>query len=143
MTTANRHTESQMDAVKASLKETERAEKAHEKMLAREKRALAQYQAAKGRAKSANTKRLSNAALTARHRANESTKLRVEAAAKLREARKILREQEHLVKELERKERAKERAVAAFVKKWEREYDLEMRRKKKNITLRKRELQRG
>jgi paraquat-inducible protein B len=142
MTATKKQTESQKDAAKLASREVERAEQAHEKMLAREKRALAQLKAAKGRAKGASSKRLSNAALTARQRANESTKSRIEAAAKLREARRILREQQQLVRALERKERARERAVAAFLKKWEREYDLDMQRKKKNIKLREQELQR-
>ena len=142
MTAKAKGTESQQDLFKAASKEVGRAEKAHEKLLDREKRALAQLEAAKSRAKGSNLKRLSNAALTARHRANDATKQRIEAAAKLREARRILREQEQIVREAERKERAKERAVAAFTKKWEREYDLEMRRKKKNVRLRKQELHR-
>jgi hypothetical protein len=131
----------QFDDVKVALKDVERAEKAHEKCLSREKQARAQYEAAKARAKGSNLKRLSNAALTARHRAEEATKLRIEAGVKLREVKKILREQEQLVREAERKERARDRAVAAFLKKWEREYDLDMRRKKKNIRLRKQEIQ--
>ena len=139
MTADTKRTETQQDMVKAASKEVVRAEKAHEKLLAREKRALAQLEAAKARAKGSNLKRLSNAALAARHRASDVTKERVEAAAKLREARKILREQEQIAREADRKERAKERAIAAFAKKWEREYDLEMRRKKKNIKLRKQE----
>jgi len=143
MSPAKKQTESQHDATRVASKGVERAEKAHEKMLAGEKRALAQYEATKGRAKGGSSKRLSNAVSIARQRANESTKLRIEAAANLREARRILREQQQLAKAVERKERARERAVAAFVKRWEREYDLDMQRKKKNIKLRKQEIQRN
>lgn len=128
------------DAVKEAQSEVRRAETLHEKFLAREKKALAQYKTAKSRAKGNNLKRFSNAVISARQRKKEATELRVEASTRLREAKKLLREQKQLVKEAEQKERAKERAVAVFLKKWEREYDLEMRRKKQNIKLRKEQL---
>ena len=143
MAATKKHDDADSDSVKMALKEVGRAEAALEKMQAREKNAIAKYEAAKARAKTGKQKRLSNAVLAARQRANESTKLRRDAAANLREARKILREQEQLAREADRKERARERAVAAFVKKWNREYDLEMRRKKKNIELRKKEIRRS
>lgn len=138
-----KHPGSLDDAVEAALKEVGRAEKAHESTLARERKALAQYEAAKLRAQGRNSKQSSKVLLTFRQRAKELSVLRKDAAASLREAKKLLREQEQLAKEAARRERAKERALAAFLKKWEREYDLEMKRKKKNIALRKEGLQRA
>ncbi len=142
MAATKKHTGSESDAVKAASKDVRRAEAALDRLLDREKAALAKYDAAKARAKGSNHKRLSDAVLTARQKANESSRLRKEAVANLREARAMLREQKQLARESARKERARERAVAAFVKKWDREYDLEMRRKKQNIELRKQEIRR-
>lgn len=140
------HTDFEKNAVKTALEECKRAEKAHEKAhekaLAHEQQALARYEAARARARDSKLKRTADAVLTARQRLNESKKHRIEIAARLREATKILREQEQLAREHERKERARERAVARFLKNWEREYDLEMQRKKKNIKLRKQHIRR-
>lgn len=143
MSVANELSDAHNDALTGALKEVGRAEAAYEKVLAREKKALEQHEATKARARGSNLKRLSNAVVTARERAKQTTKLRKQAAARLREARNLLREQKQLAREAERKERAKQRAVAAFLKKWERDYDLEMKRKKKNIMLRKKEVRRG
>jgi len=129
--------------VKTALKEVGRAEAAYEKCVARERKAIAQYAAAKSRAKGSSLDRLTKSARVAKQRANESTALRREAAAKLKEARKLLREQEQVTREAERKERARERALAAFLRKWERQYDAEMKRKKQNIRLRKKEIRTG
>lgn len=142
MAATKKHDDAHRDSVKVALKEVGRAEAVLEKLQFREKNAISKYEAAKARAKGSKRKRLSNSVLAARRRSNEATKLRREAAANLREARTMLREQEQLAREAQRKERARERAVTAFLKKWDREYDLEMRRKKKNIKLRKQEIRR-
>lgn len=142
MSAENRKPQVRNEAMKEAQREVKRAEAFHERSLARETKALAQYRTARLRAKGSNLKRLSDAVLTARQRKMESTVIRKEAAARLREAKKLLREQRQLAKEAEQKERAKQRAVAAFLKKWERDYDMEMKRKKKNIKLRKEELRR-
>lgn len=128
------------DAVKAALKEVGRAEAAYEKLLVQEQNCNAQYQSSKDRAEGSDSTRSQVAVRTARERAKSASKRRREALANLREARSLLREQQQLARDAERKERAKQRAVAAFLKQWEREYDLEMKRKKKNIKLRKREV---
>ena len=130
------------DALQAVSKEAARAEAAHEKLLAREKKARERLEAAKTRSKSSNSNRTADALLAAKQRVDEATRLRKESAARLREMKKLVREETQLAREAERKARARDRAVAAFLKKWEREYDLEMRRKQKNIELRRRELQR-
>lgn len=143
MSATTRQSDDRDKAVKAALKEVGRAEATYEKLLARERRAVAQLRATRHRAEVSGLKRAKQVMLAARQRAKTSTRLRREAFGKLREARNLLREQRQLVREAERKQRAKERAVANFVKKWEREYDLEMKRKKKNIKLRKGEVRRG
>lgn len=135
--------EPESDTVKAVLKAVRRAEAVHEKLAAQEEKAVARTEAARIRAKGSHSKRLSNAVLVARQRAEELTRQRREAGTALRETRKLLREQQQLSREAERKERAKERAVASFVKKWERDYDREMKRKRKNVKLRKDAIREG
>lgn len=141
MAATKKHAGSPTDAVEATSKEAERAEATHEKLLDREKKALEHLESLKTRAKGSDSKRLASSVLSARQRASETTKLRREAAARVRDLKKLVREEQQLAREAERKDRARERAVAAFLRKWEREYDLEMQRKKKNIKLRKRELE--
>lgn len=130
------------DALEAVSKEAARAEAAHEKLVAREEKAREQLEATRARTRGSKSKRSTDALRAAKQRVEEATRLRKESAARLRETKKLVREETQLAREAERKERARERAVAAFLKKWEREYDLEMRRKQKNIELRRRELQR-
>ena len=142
MAAGKKPVESRNDAVKAVSKDAERAEATHEKLLARENKAREQLEAVKARAKGSNSKQMTSSVLSAKQKVKETTRLRQEAAAMLREAKKLVREEKQLTREAERKERARERALAAFLKKWDREYDLEMQRKQKNIALRRRELQR-
>ena len=140
---AQKQLETQSEAVKAALKELGRAKAGHEKAFVREEKAHARYEVAKARVKDGGQKHASKrAATTAWRRAKEASTLRREAAAKVKEAKKLLREQEKLSREALRKEHAKQRAISAFVKKWEREYDLAMKMKKKNIELRKKAIRR-
>ena len=55
-----------------------------------------------------------------------------------REMKQIVRNQGALCKTLEKKEEAKQKAVAKFIKEWERNYDREVRMKEKNVRQRKR-----
>lgn len=137
------HFDAQSDAVRSAAKAVAQAEAACQTCVAREEKALAKYQAVKAHAQANGGKRWSDAVLSARRLARESTALRREAAMNLREARKLLREQKQLTKEVERKNKDRERALAAFLEKWDREYELEMKRKKKNIKLRKEEIRRN
>ena len=132
--------ESSHDALEAVSKEADRAHSTHETLRAREKRAREHLEAVKARSDGGDSGRSTGSVLVAKQRADEATRLRREAAAKLREVKKVVREERQIARETEHKERARERAVAAFVKKWEREYDLEMQRKRKNVELRRREL---
>ncbi|MFQ5545570.1 MAG: hypothetical protein ACE5FE_06305, partial [Acidiferrobacterales bacterium] len=59
------------------------------------------------------------------------------AAGRYKEARMLLREQKLLARAAEQKERAKQKAIAEFVRKWEREYDRKRAIATKNVSLRK------
>jgi hypothetical protein len=59
-----------------------------------------------------------------------------------KEARVLLSEQKELAKLIERKQSARGRAVAAFLKKWNREYDKRLALIRKNASLRRKWLQR-
>ncbi|MFT5658176.1 MAG: hypothetical protein ACI9KN_001455 [Gammaproteobacteria bacterium] len=54
-----------------------------------------------------------------------------------REWKKLVQEQEHLRNRLERKNCAREKAVAAFIKKWDKDYDNATAARRKNVALRK------
>jgi uncharacterized protein YktA (UPF0223 family) len=55
-----------------------------------------------------------------------------------RELKQIVRDENTLCKKLEKKEEAKQKAVAKFLNEWERNYDREVRMKEKNVRQRKR-----
>lgn len=55
-----------------------------------------------------------------------------------RELKLVVREQRAVCRSLERKEEARQKAVAVFLKEWERSYDREVRMKAKNIRKRNR-----
>ena len=57
--------------------------------------------------------------------------------AEHRELNLMVRDQRALLKALEKKEVARQAAVARFLEEWERDYDRKMRRKKKNAQIRK------
>jgi predicted nucleic acid-binding Zn-ribbon protein len=57
-----------------------------------------------------------------------------------REFKLVVRDQRSLLKSLEKKEIARQKAVAVFLKEWEREYDKKIRMKSKEIEKRKRTL---
>ncbi|MFQ6024322.1 MAG: hypothetical protein ACE5NW_16530 [Acidiferrobacterales bacterium] len=59
------------------------------------------------------------------------------ATARYKEAGMLLREQKLLASAAEQKERAKQKAIAEFVRKWEREYDRKLAIATKNVSLRK------
>ncbi|KPJ79762.1 MAG: hypothetical protein AMJ58_10845 [Gammaproteobacteria bacterium SG8_30] len=58
-----------------------------------------------------------------------------------RELQLIVRDQRTLVDSLEKKEAARQKAVARFLKEWERNYDREMRMKEKTLRKRRRLLE--
>ena len=98
--------EADQDGVEAALKALRNAEAMHEKLVAQEQKARARCEAAKSRAKGSRSKRLTNAVLLARQRREQLARQRGEVRAELREARKILREQQQLSRKAEHKERA-------------------------------------
>ena len=55
-----------------------------------------------------------------------------------REFKLVVRDQRALCKSMEKKEEARQKAVARFLKEWERRYDREIRMKEKNVRQRKR-----
>lgn len=62
--------------------------------------------------------------------------------ARRKEASALLAEQKELTKLIERKQIARERAVATFLKRWNREYNRKLALIKKNASLRRKWLQR-
>jgi hypothetical protein len=91
-----------------------------------------------------NQYRLKNTKQTQRAFTNASDQLqniRQEFDNKLseyREIKLIVRDQRSLVKDLEKKEVAKQKAVARFLKQWECDYDRDMRMKRKTVQKRSR-----
>jgi hypothetical protein len=55
-----------------------------------------------------------------------------------RELKQLVRDQQAVCRSLEKKENARQKAVAAFLKEWERRYDRNVRIREKNIRKRKR-----
>jgi predicted nucleic acid-binding Zn-ribbon protein len=97
-----------------------------------------QLSVARNQYRSANTKQTQRAFTTANNRLQ---KLRQDLDRKLseyREIKLIARDQRSLVKSLEKKETAKQKAVARFLKEWERDYDQNMRMKRKTVHKRRR-----
>jgi predicted nucleic acid-binding Zn-ribbon protein len=93
---------------------------------------------ARNQSRSKNTKQTQRALTSAKDRLQ---KLRQDLDGKLseyREMKLIVRDQKSLVTNLEKKETAKQKAVARFLKEWERDYDRNMRRKRKNVQKRRR-----
>lgn len=125
------------NSIKSALKELGRAETELKKTKKYEAQMKERHNKAKAKTRQANTAAAKQTEHAARKRLQAASKQRQKAAARHKEASMLLHEQEQLAKELERKERAKKKAVAAFIKKWEREYDRDVARKKQNIELRK------
>jgi hypothetical protein len=88
-----------------------------------------QQSTATGRALSAATKKLETA-----------LGQRDSLLAEYREMKQLVRGQRALCRKLERKEEARQKAVAKFLKEWERNYDREIRMKEQNIERRRRQL---
>lgn len=85
----------------------------------------------------AATKKINNA----RRRSTLAKTTHAAAAARYKEALALLREQKLLARAAEQKERAKQRAIAEFARKWEREYDRKLAIMRKNVSLRKKWIQ--
>lgn len=86
------------------------------------------------------TKQTQRALISANNRLQKLRQDLDEKRSKYRELKIIVREQKSIVKSLEKKEAAKQKAVARFIKKWERDYDQKLRLKRNNLKKRKRAL---
>jgi len=118
-------------------KEVGRTEAALHQARTREKKASEHLRKVQARARNSNSAVTQDSVLDARERSQGATARRVEATAVHREGKKLVQEQEHLRKVLERKDSARRKAVAAFIKKWDKDYDNATAAKRKNVALRK------
>ena len=66
---------------------------------------------------------------------------RNEAVSRFRDMKQIVRDQRAMYKKLEKKEVAKQKAVAKFLKTWERDYDREIKLREKKAKQRRRWMQ--
>jgi hypothetical protein len=87
---------------------------------------------------SRNTKQTERALKTAKARLQKARQVRDKLLTDYREHKLIVRDQRNLLNSLEKKEVAKQKAVAKFLKEWERDYDRKMRMKENTIQRRKR-----
>ncbi len=123
--------------IQAAHKEVGSTTAALDQARCQEKKAAERLRAVKDRAlnvKSAVSRKAVSAAL---ERVSEASAQRSEAAANHREAKTLQQDQARLAKSLERKQRAREKAVAAFIKKWDKDYDQTTAFKRNNIAARK------
>ena len=85
-----------------------------------------------------NTKQSQRAFNSATNRLQKLRQDRDNLMSEYRELKLIVRDQRNLLASLEKKEVAKQEAVARFLKEWERNYDREMRMKRMTVHKRKR-----
>lgn len=78
---------------------------------------------------------------TASDKLDNARQQRDKMLSEYRELQLIVRDQRTLVDSLEKKEAARQKAVARFLKEWERNYDREMRMKEKTLRKRRRLLE--
>ena len=88
--------------------------------------------------RSRNTKQTERAFKTAKARLQKARQIRDQLLTDHREQKLIVRDQRNLLNSLEKKEVAKQKAVAKFLKEWERDYDRKMRMKENTVQRRKR-----
>ncbi len=134
MTDVNDHVK---QVLQAAHKEVGRTTAAVEEARKQEKKAEERLRAVKVRCQNIKSAVSRKTVSAARVRVQKATAQRSEAAARHREAKLLLQEQGQLAKSLERKQRAREKAVADFIKKWDKDYDKSTERKRSNIAARK------
>lgn len=88
-----------------------------------------------------DTAQTGRAVTTARDKLDNARQQRDKLLSEHRELKLIVRDQRTLVDSLEKKEAARQKAVARFLKEWERNYDREMRMKEKTLRKRRRLLE--
>lgn len=123
--------------IQSAQKEVGRTAAALDQARRQEKKAAERLRAVKGRALNAKSAVSRKAVSAARERVRNAALQRSEAAARHREAKTLLKDQAQLAKSLERKQRAREKAVAAFIKQWDKDYDKTTALKRNNIAARK------
>ena len=134
-----------LDAQKTELKKAESALSRKEQRVfilqekVRDLRALSSQ--AKLRHKESNTTQSKKAAETAARKLRVGIQQRNEAVSQFRDMKQVVRDQRVMYKKLQRKEAAKQKAVAQFLKQWEREYDREIRLREKKAKQRRRWLE--
>ena len=88
--------------------------------------------------RSIKTKRTQRALTNANDRLQSLRQDLDKKQSEYRELKLIVRDQRSLIKSLEKKEAAKQKAVARFLKEWERDYDRNMRMKRETVQKRRR-----
>ena len=91
----------------------------------------------RGQYKVKKTKQIRRRLEVANNRLSDLRQRRDNMLPEYRELKLMVRDQRALLKALEKKEIARQAAVARFLKEWERDYDRKMRRKHKNARIRK------
>jgi Na+-translocating ferredoxin:NAD+ oxidoreductase RnfC subunit len=91
----------------------------------------------RGQYKVKKTKQIRRRLEVANNRLSNLRQRRDSMSPEYRELKLMVRDQRALLKALEKKEIARQAAVARFLKEWERDYDRKMRRKQKNARIRK------
>lgn len=91
----------------------------------------------RNQSKTKNKKQITRMHETAKNRLSKSLQQRDKILSEYRELKLIVRDHRTLLKALEKKEAARQAAVARFLKEWERDYDRKMRIKQKNARIRK------
>ncbi len=87
--------------------------------------------------KEKNTKQTQRRLEASKNRLSDLRQQRDNMLLEYRELKLMVRDHRALLKALEKKEAARQAAVARFLKDWERDYDRKMRRKQKNTRIRK------
>ena len=113
---------------------------AHRILLIRERIAVlrAELAEAKKLHRDSGSRKTERAVMAAVNKVDTAIRRRNKVLENYREMKQIVRNQGALCKTLEKKEEAKQKAVAKFLKEWERNYDREVRMKEKNVRQRKR-----
>lgn len=93
------------------------------------------------RHKQKNTPQTKRACETVANKLKLAIQQRNELVSEFRDIKQIARDQRGMCKKLEKKEAAKQKAVAQFLKKWERDYDREIKLREKKAKQRRRWLQ--
>ena len=93
---------------------------------------------ARGLHRERDTAQTRRALLTVTNRLDSAMQQRDTMLSQFRELKLMVRDQRAVCKNLEKKEEARQKAVARFLKEWERRYDRETRIKEKNVQQRKR-----